>query len=77
MSARQRFVMHRVPEFEGGKVARMAYFGTVTAAKVFAKEQAKRLGHGGYSMESLPANVVAGLLAEHAPIPSHWKGLTR
>lgn len=65
---RQRFVVFRVPEWTPeGKLARVRYFTTATAAKVFAKEQAKTLGHGGYTWESLTAENVAQLLADHIP----------
>ena len=65
--------MHRTPVVDENRaVVGMRYFSTVTACKTFAKEQARRLGRAGYTLESLPANVVAGLLEAHAPTPTHY-----
>ncbi len=75
MAEKEHMLIHRVPVFEDGSVARMRYFRTVTEAKDFAKEQCKALGHGGYTVDSLPAKEVVRLLEELAPIPEWY--LTR
>ena len=63
-----RHVMHAVPIYDDlGEVRELHWFGTMTEAKTFAKEQCRRLGQKGYCIHSYTREVVADLLSAHVP----------
>lgn len=73
MKADKKLIMHGTPliNSETGKTIGMRYFPTRTACKEFAVARMKAAGRKGWSMDSIPAEVVAELLELHVPIPEH------